>query len=321
MARKDTPTQVQDFHILPLHITTHPSFPKETTHNLYLRANAPKIPTDDTPRELFLVNVPVDATQSHLRALFAEQLGGGRVEDVEFEGSRVGRGIKAPSIRQDGRSKKRKRGSEGAVMAGADETGDEVGLLPETWDRHLHRSGGTAVVRFVDATSAELSLRAIRHAAKTSKRITWPSDDEVGAPPLGSARYKRHHELRYPDHAELQASVDAYMSAFSAAEAKRERERVRSRSVPDDDGFVTVTRGGRNAPAAVGEVGVEKAEDVEVERKKRKKEKKRVGEDFYRFQLRERRKAEARGLVEGFEEDRRRVDEMRERKRRKVKDA
>ena len=72
-------TTVNDFVVLPLRCPALPSFPKETTHHLYLRANTPKVPTVDTPRELFLVNVPIDATETHIRSLFADQLGGARI--------------------------------------------------------------------------------------------------------------------------------------------------------------------------------------------------------------------------------------------------
>lgn len=258
------------------------------------------------------MNIPVDATEAHLRALFADRLGGGRVEDAGFEGTRnAGKGMKAQFIRStDSRGKKRKRGS-----SDAEAENEEVGALPETWDRALHRSGGTAVVRFVDRASAELALRSARRAAKSRREITWPSDDEVGASPLGLARYKRHHELRYPDPEVLQASVDAYLSAFDAAETEQARKLARLRSVPDENGFITVTRGGREKPASEEQT---RAKEEQL----KKRDKKTVGEDFYRFQLREKKKEAAKNLVSGFEEDRRKVEEIRRRKRegRRMKD-
>lgn len=302
MAKDKIATQVQDFLVLPLCMPALPSFPKEATHYLYLRANAPRVPTEDTPRELFLVNIPVDATESHLWSIFAKQLGGVRVEDVEFESTRFGKGIKAPVIRPEAKKgKKRKRSEEDVVS-----DGEEVGLLPETWDRRLHRSGATAVVRFVDRTSAELALREVRRAVKSGRGIRWPTDASIQVPPLGSARYLSHHKLRYPDHDTLQSSVDAYMAAFTAVENERARQLARQRSVPDEDGFITVTRGGRNAPASEGQT---KAKEEEL----KKRDKNRVKDDFYRFQLREKKKEQAKSLVQGFEEDKRRVEEIRRR--------
>lgn len=305
MPKEKIATQVHDFIILPLRYPAAPAFPKESTHYLYLRANAPKVPTDDTPRELFLANVPIDATELHLRSLFADQLGGARVEVVDFEDdTTVGKGIKAPVGRLEGqRGKKRKRIDDD----GSQQLGEEVGLLPEVWDRELHRGGGTAVVRFVDRASAEMALREAKRAVKSGKEIAWGAGVEGKVPPLGSARYLAHQKLRYPDPALLQASVDSFMEAFSAQEAERARQLAKQRSVPDDDGFITVTRGGRTGPAREEEV---KAKEEEL----KKREKNRVKDDFYRFQVREKKKEAAKELVKGFEEDRRKVEEMRKRR-------
>ncbi|KAK3115917.1 hypothetical protein LTR53_004248 [Teratosphaeriaceae sp. CCFEE 6253] len=301
--RLGVPTLVQDFTVLPLTIPPVTAYPHEATHYLYLRANAPRLPTEDTPRELFLVNVPVDATETHLRVLFAEQLGGGRVESVAFEGTKIGKakGITAPVTAT--RGKKRKRG---AKVDGEGST-SEVGQLPEVWDRELQRSGGTAVVLFVDKLSADMALKEARRAVKSGRKIIWGAGVEGRVAPLGSARYLSHHKLRYPDPASLQQSVDNFMTAFSANEAARAKELAHVRSVPDADGFVTVTRGAR---VAKDQDDDEKKDDGVA----RRKEKKKVGEDFYRFQVREKRKEVQKDLVRGFEEDRRRVEEMRRRR-------
>jgi ribosomal RNA-processing protein 7 len=295
-------TQVHDFAVLPLRFPALPAFPKETTHYLYLRTNAPRVPTEDTPRELFIVNVPTDATELHLKSLFADQLGGARVEAVDFEDARAVKGIRAPVVRHAGKTgKKRKRSEED------EEFGAEIGLLPETWDRPLHRSGGTAVVRFIDRPSAEMALREARRAVKSGKEIIWGAGVEGKVPLLGSARYLAHHKLRYPDPAVLQVSVDSFMTAFAAQEAERTKQLARQRNEPDEDGFITVTRGGRTGPARE-----EEARAREEELKKR--EKNRVKDDFYRFQVREKKKEAAKELVKGFEEDRKKVEEMRKRR-------
>lgn len=300
MEKTKVPTSIGEYTVLPLEIPPLPSFPKPTKHYLYLRANAPKVPTADTPRGLFLVNVPIDSTEAHLRSLFADQLGGARVEKVEFEGTRVGKGITAQVAPVKAKSKKRKRGSEEA------EAPEEIGLLPETWDRDLHRSGSTAVVTFVDQASKDVALKETRRAVKARREIVWGRGLEGKVPPLGSARYLAHHKLRYPDTAALQNTVDAFMTAFAAQEAARTKQLARLRQEPDEDGFITVTRGGRTGPARVDE-----AKEKE-ELKKRNKS--RIKEDFYRFQVREKNKERAGELVRGFEEDRRRVEAMKKRR-------
>jgi ribosomal RNA-processing protein 7 len=290
-------TTVNDFVVLPLRCPAVPSFPKETIHHLYIRANAPKVPTTDTPRELFLVNVPIDATETHIRSLFADQLGGARIENVAFESARVGKGITAPVAPA---RRKRKRDQNGEDGEEGEESAAQVGQLPATYDRSVHRSGSTAVATFVDRASAELALKEAKKAIKSNKTITWAAGVESKVSPLGSARYLSHHKLRYP-------SRHAFMSALSAQEIARARAQTRQRSAPDADGFITVGRGGKG-DAAREEAARLKGEELA------KRQKKMIGEDFYRFQVREKKKDEAKDLVRGFEEDRRKVEELRMRR-------
>ena len=80
-------------------------------------------------------------------------------------------------------------------------------------------------------------------------------------------------------------------------------------SEPDEDGFVTVTRGGRTAPARRDE-----AEEAKKRMLDKQEKKKTELSNFYRFQLRERQKAEQAELVKRFEEDRKKVDAMKEKR-------
>jgi ribosomal RNA-processing protein 7 len=77
--------------------------------------------------------------------------------------------------------------------------------------------------------------------------------------------------------------------------------------VPDEDGFITVTRGGRAGPARIEEA------QAAAERLK-EREKKRIGGDFYRFQTREGRKVKERELKDKYEEDKKKIQSMRERR-------
>ncbi|KAG9726537.1 hypothetical protein KCU73_g12875, partial [Aureobasidium melanogenum] len=202
------PASVNDYTILPLSIPPTDSFPQATKHYLYLRPNAPKVATENTPRELFVVNLPIDATEAHLRFLFATHGNGARVERVELEGTRTGKKLTAPVTSKSG--KKRKRGGDGAAES-------KMVELPETWDRRVGRSGNTCVVVFVDASAAEMALKEVKKAVKAGKEIVWDAHETVGdkVPVLGAARYLSHHALRFPSTAVLQASVDAYMTAFA----------------------------------------------------------------------------------------------------------
>lgn len=311
------PTQISDYTILPLTIPATASYPHQTTHTLYLRPHAPKIPTADSSRSLFLVNVPIDSTHSHFRAIFTNLLGAGKFEDIVFENQRSSTSTsstvaileKNTAQNKIGNGKKRKRGQDEDVKV-------EVGL-PETWDREVRGSGSTAVVVLVDERCVELAIKSIlklhKKAAKSKSKGSenvWPVWGEglnTDVPNLGSARYATHHKLRFPDQKTLLANVDAFMSAFNAAEENANAERKRQRNVVDEDGFITVSRGGRVGPSRMEDAERKRAEQEE-------KEKKRVGEmgDFYRFQMREQRKKEAGELVREFEADKEKIRRLRE---------
>ena len=95
------------------------------------------------------------------------------------------------------------------------------------------------------------------------------------------------------------------MTEFAAREAAQIRLQARQRQVPDEDGFITVTKGGRTGPAR---------QDAAQELALKQKQKQKGLEDFYRFQTREKKKAKAVELVRRFEGDKEKVQKMRERR-------
>lgn len=186
--------------------------------------------------------------------------------------------------------------------------------LPQTWDRELRCSGSTAVVILVDEKCVEVALKAVQklHRKASKSKDTeevWPiwgsSIPEIAL--LGSHRYSTHQKLRFPDQNLLLANVDAFLSSWDEKEKAKENERRNQRNFVDEDGFVTVTRGGRTGPNRM-EDAQKKKEELE-EREKRKRE--GMG-DFYRFQTREMRKERAGELVRLFESDREKVRKLKE---------
>ncbi|KAH6878619.1 ribosomal RNA-processing protein 7-domain-containing protein [Alternaria rosae] len=311
---KATPKTVADFTVLPLTLPTLSGIPahcNDAKHYIYVKPHAPSIPTADDERSLFIANTPVDASERNIRALFQEQLGGSMVERVEFDASVPAQPMHKrwksdkPVAQDDSvtsRGKKRKRTDDAAVIAeGVVE--DAESALPRLWNSEVRKSGSGAVVVFVDKKSTRGALKEIQKAVKEGRSISWK-----GGEGLGVERYKSHNTLIYPTPTLLQASLNAYLTQFNALETARNRIRKTSRSVPDEEGFMTVTRGGRVGPARLEEAEKKKAELDERKRNHR------ATDDFYRFQNRERRK-EAEGLLKRkFEEDRRRVEGMRERR-------
>ncbi|PSK48603.1 Ribosomal RNA-processing protein 7 [Elsinoe australis] len=296
MAPSKPPTPIQDYSVLPLTLPSVPSFPHPTTHNLYIRPHSPKdTASGDPTTSLFLVNLPISTTPPHIRHLFTTHLGAYRISSITFDTHGP-----APSTASKS-SRKRKRGA--ASAASADDL-EAQHPWPQVWDRALHPSGSTAVVTFVDAASASGAMGAVRKASKARAPLPFFAGEVEGkVPALGVARYRAHQRMRFPDEEELKGRVQGYMEAWNEAEEARKREEKRRRQVPDEDGFVTVTRGGR--------AGV--ANEEEARRKLEMGKKRMEGLDgFYRWQVRERRREEEGRLKRGFEEERRRVQGMRE---------
>ena len=129
----------------------------------------------------------------------------------------------------------------------------------------------------------------------------WLLMDRIG--------YKAHSRLTYPSPASLKQHVNDYFTAYNAAEKSREEAAAKARSEPDADGFVTVIRGGRLAPA--------RRKDAEATRDKHEERKEELS-DFYRWQVREQRKEKERETLMEFEEAKSKIEEMKLRNGRKA---
>ncbi|KAJ5807551.1 Ribosomal RNA-processing protein 7 [Penicillium robsamsonii] len=296
--------QVEGYITLPVQLPTTPLFPKPATHYLYLRPHEPRIPDPDSTRSLFIVNVPIDTTEAHLRHLFGTQLAAGRVERVQFEDVQTKKRAAATTTETNLTQSKKKR--KRVTADDFERHLDEI-TLPSTWDRKLHKSGGHAVVIFADKPSMETSLKAATKASRRGTTIVWgeglPTDR---IPVLGLNRYVAHERMQYPDRGTLLRAVNEFMTTFTQVAETRKREDHKRLAVPDEDGFVTVSHGPKLNSVA---------REDEMKELVEKQKKKGVGlEDFYRFQSREKRKERQNQLLRRFDEDKKKLAEIKARK-------
>ncbi|KAM7200161.1 Ribosomal RNA-processing protein 7 (RRP7) domain containing protein [Rhypophila sp. PSN 637] len=315
------PVTIGDFSILPVTIPPLPSFPKSAVHYIYVRRNEPKVPTADDTRRVFLTNIPVDSTELHLRSLFASLVGAGRFESVTFSDERSqdsesaadAAPLHAVRLLTAHGNKKRKRDDAEAAAERARE--EEAAALPKTWTRTLHPTGSTAVVQLADKKSVEQVLRAIAKVHKNKKYPSWPSPENV--PKLGSTWLKAHNVLSYPSKDTIQTAIDNFSTMFAKREQEAAEIAKRLRNEPDEDGFVTVTKGAsRTTPASRIE-----AEEARKKMLERQEKKKLELANFYAFQIRERKKEEQAELLKKIEEDRQKVFEMRAKRGRFVPES
>jgi ribosomal RNA-processing protein 7 len=299
---KGETVEVPGYTTLPVQLPTTPLFPKPATHYLYIRPHEPRIPDPDSTRSLFIVNIPIDTTEAHIRHLFGTQLSAGRVERVQFEDVPTKKRTVATSTETNLSKKKRKR-----VTADDFEQHLDAISLPSTWDRKLQKSGAHAIVIFADKPSMESSLKASTKASKRGTTIVWAENlpaDRV--PALGLTRYVTHERKQYPERGTLLRAVNDFMTTYSAVSEARRREDHKRFAVPDEDGFVTVQHGPKLNSVA--------REDELRELVEREKKKNEGLEDFYRFQSREKRKERQNRLLRRFDEDKKKLADIKARR-------
>ena len=188
--KESLPTQIAGYQVLPISLPALPAFPEPATHYLYLCPHEPRIPTPTAPRSLFLVNIPFDSTETHIKSLLSAQISlpAGRIEDVQFEDANrksnsngVGESMVSQAI-VGRKGKKRKRGADRTAIEEI-----EGAALPATWDRELHLERRTAVVTFVDRTSMESVIKAVKRVQKSGNKPIWGEGVEEKVPALGLA--------------------------------------------------------------------------------------------------------------------------------------
>lgn len=118
--------------------------------------------------------------------------------------------------------------------------------------------------------------------------------------------YEDHMERMFPDPEWAQKFVDDSLEAYDNRLKAEEEERRRKANQPDEDGFVTVIRSSRpRLPPSAEEI-------AERLKKEEKRAQKGFYPDFYRFQQRELKKAQAKQLLSQFEDAKRQVRERKD---------
>ncbi|KAG0320714.1 Ribosomal RNA-processing protein 7 [Dissophora globulifera] len=328
--------QIANFHILPLRmpsLTLSPTSPHSSPayhhvlHYLYFKkhespkqdANAPK------DRTLFLLNVPSDATESHLRDLFKPY---GRVVAVHFlnrikdtnltkeereqqeELERLEREQAEKEAEAENASGKSKAGKKGGKKQQQQQptSSSTSAQDEEAHRRRLYASGSQAYVVFLEEQELTKALnmkRKSRSWIKTGAEATPADAAKLSG--LGVAKWLNDYHRMRPVHATLQVKVDTYMEKFERSEYEAQQAALARLNVMDDDGFTLVTRAGNKGYNTDGVIKVQavKAEDIQ-----NIKPKKKELQDFYRFQMREAKRDKLVDLRRKFEEDKVRIEAL-----------
>ena len=305
------PDRIADFHVLSL------LYGKSTRHILYLRehntrpASGELVPFPNG-RTLFLVNIPPDATERELTLFFkpcghVERVviqqdvwspeGYGPLEDNkdEGEGDEIREASKEAAVTNDSddsahprkklkssKKKQKKKGSPPQVIP-----------LPQPQFplRTLHHSGSSAHVVFTDSVSIS---RALALSVTSSDQRIWPPTTGPIAP-SGLAHYVELHKAQRPSLPDVKTHADTFLEVYEYNKAltKQEFKYKKGEAIVDEDGFTQVTRGGAYGTTLGGGVGVASKQfmkDMTSGKQSKKKNKKHEKDNFYRFQIHEKKR-------------------------------
>ncbi|KAG0373536.1 Ribosomal RNA-processing protein 7 [Mortierella sp. AD032] len=321
--------QISNFFILPLHMPSltlsHKSSSayKNILHYLYFKKHESPKEDSKTPknRTLFVLNVPVDSSESHLRELFKPC---GRVVSVQFL-NRVRENSHLTKEEREQQEELERLETEAALAeaqaaAGAGTKGkkgakkqQQATVPAEEEHRRLYATGSQAYVVFLEEQELDKAL-----AMKRKKR-TWINTGSDATPAdaaklsgLGVSKWLNEYHTRRPEASVLQVKVDDYMDKFERSEYEAQQAALARHNVMDDDGFTLVTRAGSKGQNSDGVITITAAKAEEV---KNLKPKKKELQDFYRFQMREAKRDKLVDLRRKFEEDKLRIEALKVNKR------
>lgn len=275
--------EIKGFHVLPV------VFPgaanKHKPHYVYFKKHEGSA---SDGRSLFLFNVPIETEVAILKRVFQTVALGATVEaylesrltdsleDVWLDLTQLTSGID--------------------VAVDADD--EQRAKLPRN----------CGIVRFVDKLAFLLAFSLLKKLSASQKAVSWPLDG-----PLGPHFLVDKYRKRFLDPAQLSDSVSQALVDFDNAERESMEQLQQQALLVDEDGFTMVVGSHRKTKAGI--LGRQKlAATVEVT-KAQNKMKKKEKEDFYRFQLREKKKQEMNELLSKFKQDQERVRLMKEKKR------
>jgi len=113
------------------------------------------------------------------------------------------------------------------------------------------------------------------------------------------------------DMEKLEKEANDFMTGYDTRKFQFQKRLEQLTSYPDEDGWVTVTKGKKKSRGNTAAIGVAKV-DQQTLKKLIEKEKKKHKTDFYRFQRTEQANTHIQELRKRFDQDRKRIEKLRE---------
>lgn len=174
-----------------------------------------------------------------------------------------------------------------------------TGELPEVSEKSIYFTPAE-IFGFKCAYIVFKTSRGLQNALQLTQVASGPIK-------CGLAKWCEEYLSRIPDPVKMQVEIDSYIANYD--EKKQLAEEESKNQEPDDDGWVTVTKKSQ---------GTEKKESIfnRIEEKEREKKGRKELKDFYRFQMKESKAKQLVQLRQRFEEDKKKVEILRNSKRR-----
>lgn len=139
-----------------------------------------------------------------------------------------------------------------------------------------------AVVTFIDKSSFQLAFNSLKRLASSGTVSTWPMKE------ITSSYFLNLYKLKILDKEKLSEKVAQALKDFDNAEQESIENLQNQASLVDEDGFQLVVGSHRKTKAGI--LGKQNLASTVESEKAKNKMKKKEKQDFYRFQLRQRKK-------------------------------
>lgn len=156
-----------------------------------------------------------------------------------------------------------------------------------------------AYVVFEKSSSVEM----VMNIEPEEKLILMAEESTV---PFGLPKWCKDYNNRLINPEEIQKEIDEYMAKYDKI-VEEEESRLKEAAEPDEEGWITVTKKARK-PAFARKESVHK----KIMKKEKIKSKKKQLLNFYRFQIRESKMNQLVKLREKFEEDKKKIEQMKQ---------
>ncbi|GMG38554.1 unnamed protein product [Ambrosiozyma monospora] len=325
--------QLKGFYVLPITLPSptsttttsspskkHSSKDSQVIHYMFIKKHVTKNEQESHSRSLFLVNVPVDANFNNIKKLFSQFSTGAIIESFKFNpyydynklvnyNDEIDfTALSNPEFKPEPQTQQQQHQGK---------KGKNQNQNQNQQQNRSHCPVGCAIVTFLDKQACNLALSNVKKLIGSSslkKHIpswTTATEDNNSIPISGLKKYTASRKL---DPKQLSLQVAQAMQEFTEREHRAAEEVEEMRELVDEDGFTLVVGSHRKTKNSILG-GLKKKSDLLADAGKVKKMKKKEKQDFYRFQIRERKKMEMSELLKKFKEDQERVKVMKEKRK------